>query len=89
MKSIGIVRRVDELGRVTLAKEDRKVLEINENDPIIMVRKGQEIRIRKFQKTCIICSNYIIKNKFLQIGDRRICEKCVNRIKENKSAIKT
>ena len=87
MKDTGIVRKVDDLGRVTLAKEDRRILGINDNDPIIMVRKGQEIRIRKFQETCIICNNNVIDNKFLQVGDKHICDKCVNKIKENKSLL--
>ena len=42
MGSIGIVRRIDKLGRITLAKEDRTVLGINEQDPVLMVREGNE-----------------------------------------------
>ncbi len=87
MKNTGIVRKIDELGRVTLAKEDRKILGINDNDPIIMVRKGHEIRIRKFQETCIIFNNNVIENKFLQMQDKRICDKCVNKIKYNESLL--
>ena len=81
MKNTGIVRKVDDLGRVTLAKADRKILGINENDKVVMVRSGPEIRIRKLQETCIICNNNVIENKFLQIEDKRVCEKCANKIK--------
>ena len=52
MGSIGIVRRIDKLGRITLAKEDRTVLGINEQDPVVMVREGNEIKIKKYEKDC-------------------------------------
>lgn len=77
MKNTGIVRKVDDLGRVTLVKEDRRILGINDNDQIIMVRMGQEIRIRKFQETCIICNNEEIVSDY---GGIKICNNCLQEL---------
>lgn len=46
MRSVGIIRKVDKLGRITLAKEDRIILGINKTDPVEMVRDGKEIKIK-------------------------------------------
>lgn len=59
MGSIGIVRRIDKLGRITLAKEDRTVLGINEQDPVVMVREGNEIKIKNTKR--IACVFFVLK----------------------------
>ena len=45
MKSTGVVRRIDDLGRVVIPKEIRKTLRIKEGDPleIFTDREGQVI----------------------------------------------
>jgi transcriptional pleiotropic regulator of transition state genes len=42
MKSIGIVRRIDEMGRIVIPKEIRKTLRINSNDSIEIYIEGEE-----------------------------------------------
>ena len=50
MKATGIVRRIDDLGRVVIPKEIRRTLRINEGDPLeIYVDKDQEIIFKKYQ----------------------------------------
>ena len=84
MGSIGIVRKIDKLGRITLAKEDRTILGIRELDPVVMVREGNEIKIKKYEKDClcILCSKEIQKEKGIQIEDRHICLNCASKIEE-------
>ncbi|MFS0878067.1 AbrB/MazE/SpoVT family DNA-binding domain-containing protein [Solibacillus isronensis] len=48
MKSTGIVRKVDELGRIVLPKELRRVLEINEKDPIEIYVEEDKIVLKKY-----------------------------------------
>ena len=55
MKSTGIVRRVDELGRVVLPIELRRTLEIEERDSLEIMLEDDRIVLRKYQPTCIFC----------------------------------
>ena len=82
MESIGIVRRVDNLGRITLAKEDRKILGIKGQDSVEMVREGEEIIIKKYNKDscCTICSKKIEDGKSLKVEKKIICLDCVSKI---------
>lgn len=53
MKSTGIVRRVDQLGRVVLPKELRRVLDIKENDTLEIFTEGERIVLGKYAPGCI------------------------------------
>ena len=57
MKSTGIVRRVDDLGRIVLPRELRKVLEINERDELEIFVEGGRIILQKYQPSCVFCGN--------------------------------
>ena len=48
MKSTGIVRKVDELGRIVLPKELRQTLNINERDPIEIFVDNSSIILQKY-----------------------------------------
>ncbi|MFD2116383.1 AbrB/MazE/SpoVT family DNA-binding domain-containing protein [Paenibacillus yanchengensis] len=54
MKATGIVRRVDELGRVVIPKEMRKSFGMNEGEPIEFYVRDQDIILRKYQPGCVI-----------------------------------
>lgn len=74
MKSTGIVRKVDELGRIVLPKELRSTLNINEKDPLeIYVDEGNKIVLKKYEPACIFCGslNYIINYK-----GYNVCHQC-------------
>lgn len=49
MKSTGIVRKVDELGRVVIPKELRRVLDINEKDPMEIYVEDDKIILKKYK----------------------------------------
>ncbi len=57
MKATGIVRRVDELGRIVLPVELRRTLDISERDPLEIYVDGASIVLRKFRPNCIFCNN--------------------------------
>ena len=57
MKSTGIVRKVDELGRIVLPIELRRTLGIEEKDRIEIFVDGESIILRKYQPACIFCDN--------------------------------
>lgn len=57
MKSTGIVRKVDELGRIVLPIEMRRTLDIAEKDALEIYVEGENIILRKYQASCIFCDN--------------------------------
>ena len=55
MKSTGIVRRVDELGRVVIPIELRNKFGITEKDPMEIYVDGSSIILKKYEPNCIFC----------------------------------
>ena len=82
MKSTGIVRRMDELGRVVIPIEIRNQFNIAEKDPMEIYVDGSSIILKKFEPNCIFCGN--TKN-LLEYNDKLICEKCKNKISNLKN----
>ena len=74
MKSTGIVRKVDELGRIVLPIELRRTLGIEEKDRIEIFVDGESVILRKYQPACIFCDN--AKDLILYKG-KNICPYCV------------
>lgn len=79
MNNLGIVRSLDNLGRVTLPKEYRRILDINERDKVEIYSDGQNIIIKKHEENCIICGCNEATNKF---KGKIICTKCRKEIVE-------
>lgn len=57
MKATGIVRKVDELGRIVLPKELRRTLGIGEKDPMEIYTDGKGIILRKYAPGCAFCGS--------------------------------
>ena len=80
MKATGIVRKVDELGRIVLPIELRRTLDIAEKDPLeIYVDKGCII-LRKYQSACVFCDS--TKNT-VEFKGHSVCADCI-RLLQNK-----
>ena len=73
MKTTGIVRKVDELGRVVLPVELRRTLNIEEKDPLEISLDGDKVILRKYHAACIFCGN---EKDLKEFHDKRICRKC-------------
>jgi len=54
MKATGIVRRIDDLGRVVIPKEIRRTLQIHEGDPLELFMQGRAVCFKKYDKTLSI-----------------------------------
>ena len=59
MKSTGMVRRVDELGRIVLPAEIRQSLDIHVKDPIEIFTEGDRIVLKKHNHACIFCGSEV------------------------------
>ena len=83
MKSTGILRKVDELGRVVIPIELRNKLDIHEKDPLEIYVEGNDIILRKFQPNCIFCGN---TKSLISYKDKLVCSKCAEKLSnfENK-----
>ncbi len=77
MKSTGIIRRVDELGRVVIPIEIRNQFNIVEKDPIEIYVNGSSIILKKFEPNCIFCGN---NKDLLSYNDKLICSDCASKI---------
>ena len=77
MKSTGIVRKVDELGRVVIPIEIRNKFDIAEKDPIEIYVDGSSIILKKYEPNCIFCGN---TKDLISYKDRLVCSKCAQKL---------
>ncbi len=73
MKDTGIVRRIDELGRVVIPKEIRKTLRIKEGDPIEIYTDKDELILRKYSPLVTLSSYGENMLKSLNVATDKIC----------------
>jgi len=78
MKSTGVVRKVDELGRIVLPIEIRKILDIKQKDAIEIFTDNDKIILQKYQPACVFCNN--IEN-IVYFNGKRVCADCVEKLK--------
>ena len=79
MKSTGVVRKIDELGRIVLPVEIRKILDIRQKDAVEIFTDNDRIILTKYQPTCIFCNN---SDDVIYFNGKRICTNCINKLKE-------
>lgn len=74
MKPAGIVRRVDQLGRIVLPKSLRKRYQMNEGDPIEILVQGDQILLERYRPRCVFCTSM---ENVIEYKDRHICGSCL------------
>lgn len=80
MKSTGIVRKIDELGRFVIPMEMRNKLGISNNDSLEIYVEGTSIILKKYQSDCVFCGN---SKNITEYKGKNVCEKCLNDLKNN------
>ncbi|MGE4484246.1 MAG: AbrB/MazE/SpoVT family DNA-binding domain-containing protein [Oscillospiraceae bacterium] len=78
MKSTGIVRKVDELGRIVIPIELRRTLDIEEKDSLEIYVNEDTIILKKYEPACIFCND--AKNVMNYKG-KNICHSCIEELK--------
>ncbi|HYE82659.1 MAG TPA: AbrB/MazE/SpoVT family DNA-binding domain-containing protein [Clostridia bacterium] len=79
MKSTGVVRKVDELGRVVLPVELRRTLNIEEKDSLEIFTEGEQIILKRYQRGCISCGS---TDNLKQLPNgTAVCHKCLQEAK--------
>lgn len=74
MKSTGIVRRVDELGRVVLPIELRRTLNIDIKDSLEIYVDNSSIILKKYEPACIFCGD---ASDIVSFKGKNICKNCI------------
>ena len=77
MKSTGIVRRVDELGRIVLPVELRRTLNIAEKDSLEIYVDGTSIVLKKYHPACIFCNS---ARNITVFKGKNICARCLKEL---------
>lgn len=75
MKATGIVRKIDELGRIVLPKELRRTLDLQEKDPVEIYTDGKGIILRKYAPGCAFCGE---TRNVRDIHGTAVCAACAN-----------
>ena len=77
MKSTGIVRRIDELGRVVLPIELRRTLDIDIKDSLEIYVDNSSIILKKYEPACIFCGD---ASDVLTFKGKNVCKKCAEEL---------
>lgn len=79
MKSTGIIRKVDELGRIVLPIELRRTLDIAERDSLEIFVSDDTITLKKYKPSCIFCDN--VKGLISYRG-KNVCPICISSLRD-------
>ena len=77
MKTIGIIRRIDDLGRIVVPKELRASFSLAEGDPVEIYAEGNTIILKKYEESCIFCGEKT-DNVF---KEKKVCQNCLKELK--------
>lgn len=77
MKSTGIIRHVDELGRIVIPKEIRKKMDIDNTDLVEIFVDGDKIVLTKYCPACCFCGS---DDGITEFKDKKICISCLNEL---------
>ena len=79
MKSLGVVRRVDELGRIVLPIETRKRLGLEAKDPVEIFVEKDRVVLKKYEPCFILCGD---TDDTVLYREKRICKTCLETLKK-------
>ena len=79
MKATGIVRKVDELGRVVIPIELRNKFDIKVKDPIEIFVEANSIVLKKYEPNCIFCGG---TKDLVEHNGKLVCKKCIEKLEK-------
>jgi transcriptional pleiotropic regulator of transition state genes len=80
VKPVGVVRKVDQLGRIVLPKSLRKRYFMNEGDPVEILVQGDHIILERYRPKCVFCSS---AEKVSTYKDRHVCTECLREMSQH------
>ena len=79
MKSTGIIRKVDDLGRIVLPIELRRTLDIEERDSLEIYLDGDKIILSKYMPACLFCGS---SEELVKHMGKNVCKKCAQSLND-------
>ena len=79
MKSTGIIRKVDDLGRIVLPIELRRTLDISERDELEIFMENDRIVLQKFEPACIFCGS---SRSLVSYRRKNVCQDCIKKMSD-------
>ena len=79
--STGVIREIDELGRIVLPKEIRNRFNIKKGDEISINIENAALRLYKLDRTCVLCEESRRTDPHIFYMDRKICQRCIDELK--------
>ncbi len=79
MKTPGVIRKMDDLGRIVIPFEMRKAMELDKGDMVEMYLQEDSLVMRKFTISCIFCGE---TQGLRTYEGKKICTKCIQIIKD-------
>lgn len=79
MKSTGIIRKVDDLGRIVLPIELRRMLDIAERDEMEIYMENDKVILRKYEPACVFCAS---TKKLVAFQEKNVCRLCIKKLTE-------
>lgn len=80
MHDTGIVRRVDDLGRIVIPMELRRSLGIKVKDPLEIFVEGERIILARPKESCVVCGE--TNPRMATVKGRLICPECIGVIRK-------
>jgi transcriptional pleiotropic regulator of transition state genes len=80
MKSTGIIRKVDELGRVVLPVEIRRNLDIADRDELEIYIENDRVILQKYEPSCVFCGSVF---DLVNYKGKNTCTHCINEMKKH------
>lgn len=77
MKSTGVVRKVDELGRIVIPIELRRTMGIEEKDALEIYVDNEKIILKKYEPACIFCGN---AEEVINYKGKNLCRNCLTEL---------
>lgn len=81
MRPTGIVRKVDDLGRIVLPIELRRTLDIAERDELEIYLDDDKVVMRKYEPSCVFCAS---TRSLVNYRGKNVCSECVRNMKAEK-----
>lgn len=81
MKSLGIVRRIDHVGRIVLPKELRRMFDLEDNeDSLEIFVEDDKIILKKYEPACVFCNS---ADNVVDYMGKKVCRDCIGKLNEN------
>ncbi len=78
MKPSGIIKKIDEMGRIVIPKEIRTTMGVDTGDRLQFFIDGDSVVMKKLSVSCIFCGS---ENDLTELNEKHICAECISKLK--------